>query len=247
MKAYIIGLCEKLNLKKISSFDSIYLYETYKDIKENQYKEDTILMTAILISVKYNEELTRVRDIINVVLFDKKRVLNEDENKKKKYNSLLYDKTLNENEKTQIIVKTMYSLSINNYNIIKSELLDSEMFLLKNLNYNFKSENKSSYAISIFIQSCERVFFNKEMVKLSIEILFKLYESEDIQIIFLNQNIIYFTIGIMMVINSIELTLNGKNKENQLISKNIKEFKKPQKIIKERLEKIIKLILNHLN
>ena len=78
-------------------------------------------------------------------------------------------------------------------------------------------------------------------------ILFKLYESEDIKIIFLNQNIIYFTIGIMMVINSIELTLNGKNKENQLISKNIKEFKKPQKIIKERLEKIIKLILNHLN
>ena len=154
--------------------------------------------------------------------------------KKKKYNSLLYDKTLNENEKTQIIVKTMYSLSINNYNIIKSELLDSEMFLLKNLNYNFKSENKSSYAISIFIQSCERVFFNKEMVKLSIEILFKLYESEDIKIIFLNQNIIYFTIGIMMVINSIELTLNGKNKENQLISKNIKEFKKPQKIIKKR-------------
>ena len=65
MKSYIIRLCEKLNLKKNSIFDSIYLYETYTKIKENQYKEDTILMTAILISVKYNEELTRVRDILS--------------------------------------------------------------------------------------------------------------------------------------------------------------------------------------
>jgi hypothetical protein len=190
MKSYIIQLCEKLKLKKNSIFDTIYLYETYKKIKENQYKEDTILMTAILISVKYNEELTRVRDIINVVLFDKKRMLNEDKNKKKIYESLLTNKDLNNNEKTQIIVKTMYSLSLNNYNIIKSELFDSEMFLLKNINYNFNLENKSSYAISNFIQSCEKVFFNKEMIKLSIEILFKLYESNDIQIIFLNENII---------------------------------------------------------
>ena len=142
MKSYIIQLCEKLKLKKNSIFDTIYLYETYKKIKENQYKEDTILMTAILISVKYNEELTRVRDIINVVLFDKKRMLNEDENKKKIYESLLSDKNLSDNEKTQIIVKTMYSLSLNNYNIIKSELLDSEMFLLKNINYNFNLEKK---------------------------------------------------------------------------------------------------------
>ena len=247
MKSYIIQLCEKLKLKKNSIFDTIYLYETYKKIKENQYKEDTILMTAILISVKYNEELTRVRDIINVVLFDKKRMLNEDENKKKIYESLLTNKDLNNNEKTQIIVKTMYSLSLNNYNIIKSELLDSEMFLLKNINYNFNLEKKSSYAISYFIQSCEKVFFNKEMIKLSIEILFKLYESNDIQIIFLNENIIYFTIGIMSVINSIEFHLNGKNKENILIGKNIKEFKKGHKIIKEKLETIIKIILNNLN
>ena len=150
MKSYIIRLCEKLNLKKNSIFDTIYLYETYKKIKENQYKEDTILMTAILISVKYNEELTRVRDIINVVLFDKKRMLNEDENKKKIYESLLSDKNLSDNEKTQIIVKTMYSLSLNNYNIIKSELLDSEMFLLKNINYNFNLEKKKFLCNKLF-------------------------------------------------------------------------------------------------
>ena len=248
-KKQIINLGKKLNLKYHTIIDVIFLYEKFSTSNTHQFSQEIMISTSIFIAGKLHEEQVRIRDIINVVYFEKKRqkIISENNSEEKEYIENLIKEDYTEN---QTIIHTMYNISLDNYIILKNDILSAEQHLLRVLNYNLKKKINSYFIFCELISHCENGFKAQnvknsglnDIVKMCFDVLKKIVENEGVTIesIFSNKN--YYILGIIECCYHIFLEIT-KTKPQEAVDNYIIQLKKDFSIEDELYNKIIKQII----
>ena len=246
-KRNIANICKKLNIKFHTIFDVMFLCEKFSSSNTHQFPTEIMIATSIFLACKVQEEQIRIRDIVNVVYFEKRRkkIIEENLVEEKEYIEQLKKEDYSDNK---TLIHTMYNVSLDNYVILKNDILSAEQHLLRILSYNLKKENNSYFVFCEFINMYENMFNESkeerynEIIKIGFPLMIKLFEDEYILIENIFKDKFYYIIGILEVSYSIYFHL-CQTKDDSRIREQFSIQKKEHFINNEQYKTIIQYLL----
>ena len=134
--------CIKLELSNSTCNDILYLYYKIDMDKSIKYNKDIIGCSTILYITKRNEEIKSIQDIVNVYLFVKN--IHQNNIKIDNYN---LDKSL--------YIEYKNKLTLDQFDLFKTQILKVEEIILKNICFNF-----TYYSSSLFIDLLNSIRIN---------------------------------------------------------------------------------------
>ena len=246
-KRNIGNICKKLKIKFHTIFDVMFLCQKFSSSNTHQFPIEIMIATSIFVACKVQEEQVRIRDIVNVVYFEKRRkqIIEENLDEEKEYIEQLKREDYSDNK---TLIHTMYNVSLDNYVILKNDILSAEQHLLRILSYNLKKENNSYFVFCELVNVYENMFNeNKEeryneIIKIGFPMMIKVFEDETIRIENIFKDKFYYIIGILEISYSLYLQLS-RTKDDIRITEQFSIQKKEHCINNEQYKTIIQYLL----
>lgn len=173
-KQFIKETCFKLNFKAYMIIDVLNYVEIFDKSKTHNFSQEVMLCSCIYLTSKIGEDFKRIRDIINVVYFVKNKyeIINRLEmtcdNEENYYLEKLKEDNY-DNDKHHTLIKTMHNLTIENYYILRDEILKAEQHLLRVINYYFESKSKETFLI--MLNYCDYLELDNKKIQFAWRIL----------------------------------------------------------------------------